>query len=49
MPINFIFSKDSDETWTMHTKSNNREIMLGNEFDFDSVDLFLYNLHEKSK
>ena len=49
MPINFIFSKDSDETCTMHTKSNNRKIMMGNEFDFDSVDLLLYDLHEKSK
>ena len=25
MAINFIFSKDSDETQTMHTKSNNVE------------------------
>ena len=27
MPINFISSKDSDETRTMHKKSNNLEIM----------------------
>ena len=49
MSINFIFSKDSDETRNLHTKSNNREIMTGNfrkdleesmrgsEFNFDSV------------
>ena len=33
MPINFIYSKDSDETRTMHTKSNNVEIMMGCEAD----------------
>ena len=33
MSINFIFSKDSDETRNLHTKSNNREIMTGNETD----------------
>ena len=31
MAINFISSKDSDETRTMHTKSNNVEIMVGSE------------------
>ena len=31
MAINFISSKDSDETRTMHTKSNNVEIMVGRE------------------
>ena len=31
MIINFISSKDSDEIRTMHTKSNNIEIMTGNE------------------
>ena len=31
MEINFISSKDSDETRTMHTKSNNVEIMVGSE------------------
>ena len=30
MAINFIFSKDSDETRTMHTKSNN---LIGSETD----------------
>ena len=33
MQINFISSKDSDETRTMHTKSDNIEIMMGNETD----------------
>ena len=33
MPINFISSKDSDETRNLHTKSNNIEIMMGNETD----------------
>ena len=31
MAINFISSKDSDETRTMHAKSNNVEIMIGSE------------------
>ena len=31
MAINFISSKDSDETHTMHVKSNNVEIMMGSE------------------
>ena len=29
MAINFISSKDSDEIRTVHTKSNNVEIMMG--------------------
>ena len=33
MPVNFISSKDSDETRTMHTKSNSVEIMKGSETD----------------
>ena len=33
MSMNFISSKDSDETGNMHTKSNNREIMTGNQTD----------------
>ena len=33
MAINFISSKDSDETRTMHKKSNNVEIMTGSETD----------------
>ena len=31
MVVNFISSKDSDETRTMHTKGNNVEIMIGSE------------------
>ena len=31
--INFISSKDSDETRTMQTKDNNLEIIMGNETD----------------
>ena len=31
MQINFIFSKDSEETRTMHTKSHNIEIIMGSE------------------
>ena len=31
MSINFISSKDSDETRNMHTKSYNIEIMMGSE------------------
>ena len=33
MAINFISSKDSDETRTMPTKSNNVEILMGSETD----------------
>ena len=38
--INFISSKDSDDTRTMHTKSNNVEIMIGSETDEIIEDLF---------
>ena len=37
IPINFITSKDSDETRNMHTKSDNIEIMMGSETD-DIID-----------
>ena len=40
MAINFVSSKDSDETRTMHTKSNNVEIMVGSEIDEMIKDLF---------
>ena len=33
MIINFISSKGIDEIRTMHTKSNNMQIMMGNETD----------------
>ena len=40
MTINFMSSKDSDETCTRHTKSNNMEIMIGNETDEIIRELF---------
>ena len=40
MLINFISSKDSDETCNMHTKSNNMEIMTGSEADGIIDELF---------
>ena len=40
MAVNFISSKDSDETRTMHTKSNSVEIMMGSETDEIIEDLF---------
>ena len=40
MAINFISSKDSNETRTMHTKSNNVEIMMGGETDEIIEELF---------
>ena len=33
MQINFISFKDSEETRTMHAKSHNIEIMMGNKTD----------------
>ena len=46
MAINFISSKDSDETRNMHRKSNNVEIMMGSETDEiikDVLNLFCKN------
>ena len=40
MKINFISSKDSDEIRAMHTKSNNIEIMVGNETNEIIEDFF---------
>ena len=40
MVINFISSKDSDKTRTIHTKSNNAEIMMGSETDEIIEDVF---------
>ena len=40
MAINFISSKDFDDTRTMHTKINNVEIMIGSETDEIIKDLF---------
>ena len=44
MAINFISSKNSDETHTMHTKSNNVEIMMVSETDEIIKELFKYVL-----
>ena len=48
--INFISSKDSDETRTMHTKSNNVEIMMGSKTDEIIEELFesLLQLYQKN-
>ena len=40
MTTNVISSKDSDETRTMHAKSNNVEIMMGSETDKIIKELF---------
>ena len=40
MIVNFISSKDSDKIRSMHTKSNNIEIMMGNETDKVIEELF---------
>ena len=44
MKINFVSSKDSDEICTMHTKSNNMEIIMGDETDYIIKELFEYLL-----
>ena len=46
MSINFISSKDSDETRNMHTKSDNIEIMMGSETG-DIIDELFESLFEK--
>ena len=48
--INFISSKDSDETRTLHTKSNNVETMMGSETDEfieDLLESFLQKYEER--
>ena len=40
MAINFISSEDSDETRTMHAKSGNIEILIGNEINESIEQLF---------
>ena len=40
MAINFISSKGSDETRTIHTKSNNVDIMMGSETNGIIEDVF---------
>ena len=44
MAINFISSKDSDETHTMHAKSNNVEIMMGSETNEIIEEIFKFFL-----
>ena len=44
--INSISSKDSDETRTMHARSNNVEIMVGSETNEIIKDLFEYFLQK---
>ena len=46
MAINFISSKDSDETRTTHAKSNNVEIMMGSDTDEVIEDLFEFFLQK---
>ena len=46
MSINFISSKDSDETHNMHTKSDNIEIMMGSE-THDIIDELFESLLQK--
>ena len=50
MAINFVSSKDSDETSTMHTKCNNVEIMVRSETDETIRELFesLLQLYQKN-
>ena len=43
--INFVSSKDSDETKTMHSKCDNIEIMIGSETDEIIEELFKSLLH----
>ena len=49
MAINFISSKDSDETRTMRAKSNNVEIMMGSETDEIVKELFRSFLQKYQK
>ena len=47
--INFISSKDTDESRTMYTKSNNIVIMMGNETDETIEELFKSQKRKISK
>ena len=48
MTINFISSKDSEETRTMYTKSDNIEIIIGNKAD-EILKNFLNLFSQKSQ
>ena len=49
MTINFFSSKDSEEIRTMHSKSDNIEILIGNETGEIIEDLFDYLLQRYQK
>ena len=49
LAINFIFSKDSDETRIMHSKSDNIEIMMNSETDEIIEELFESLLQRMSR
>ena len=49
MLINFMSSKDSEKTCTMHTKSHNIEIMMGSETDDIIKELFVSLLQNYQK
>ena len=46
MAINFISSEDSDETRTMHTKSNNVEIMVDSEIN-EIIEVFFLQKYQE--
>ena len=48
MKTNFISSKDSDESRAMHTKSNNIEIIMGNETNEIIEELFKISFAKRS-
>ena len=49
MAINFISLKDSDETRTMHAKSNHTEIMMGNDTNEIIEELFKFFFQKYQK
>ena len=49
MAVNFIFSKDCDETHTMHLKADNVEIIIDNETDEIIEELFNFLLQRYQK
>ena len=48
-PVNFISSKDSNETRTMHSNSDNTEIVLGYKADEIMEELFDFFLQKNGK
>ena len=46
MQTNFVSSKDSEETCTMHTKSSNMQIMMGNE-KYENIEKLFDSLLQK--